>query len=103
MKKHILFKRDRKPTKFDALSVFAAWGRDESVAITHKDAVSRFARFLEESLKESLQSDTLLYGNRTQALFEVVVANLGAVQFVTSEDSGDNYNAYRRSRCPIHA
>ena len=93
MKKHILFKRDRRPTKFDALSVFAAWGQDESVAITHKDSVSRFARFLKESLKESLQSDTLLYGNRTQALFEAVVANLGAVQLVKSEDSGDIYNA----------
>jgi Holliday junction resolvase len=93
MKKHVLFKRERKPTKFDALSVFAAWGQDESVAITHKDAVRRFALFLEESLKESLQSDTLLYGNRTQAMFEAVVANLGAVRLVKSEDSGDIYNA----------
>jgi hypothetical protein len=93
MKKHILLKRERKPTKFDALSVFAAWGQDEHLAITHKDAVSRFARFLEQSLNESLQSDTLLYGNRTQALFEAVVANLGAVQLVKSEDNGDIYNA----------
>jgi hypothetical protein len=92
MKKQVLSKRERKPTKFDALNVFAAWGQDEMLPITHKDAVPRFARFLQESLKESLQSDTLLFGNRTQALFEAVVANLGAVQLIKSEDSGDIHN-----------
>lgn len=92
MKKNVLSKRERKPTKFDALNVFAAWAQDEHVAMTHKDAIPRFTRFLEESLKESLQSDTLLYGNRTQAMFEEVVANLGAVQLVKSEDAGAIYN-----------
>ncbi|MBX3156770.1 MAG: hypothetical protein KF773_12260 [Deltaproteobacteria bacterium] len=93
MKRHVLTKRERKPTKFDALNVFAAWAQDERVAMTKGDAIPRFAEFLKESLKESLQSDTLLYGNRTQAMFEAVVANLGAVQLVKSEDSGDIYNA----------
>jgi hypothetical protein len=93
MKKHVLTKRDRKPTKFDALSVFAAWAQDEKTAITAEGAISGFAQFLEGSLKESLQSDTLLYGNRTQALFEAMVANLGAVELVKSEDNGDVYAA----------
>jgi hypothetical protein len=93
VKKHVLAKRERNPTKFDALSVFAAWGQNERVELTHKDAVSRFSRFLKQSLNESLKSDTLLYGNRTQALFEAVVANLGAVQIVKGEDSGDIYSA----------
>lgn len=68
--------------------------------MTHADAVPRFARFLEQSLPESLQSATLLYGTRTQALFEAVIANLGAVQLVKSEDSGDIYNADENLEIP---
>ena len=92
MKKQVLTKRERKPTKYDALSVFGAWGQDERIAITQKGAIAKFARFLEQSLKESLASDTMLYGNRTQLLFEAMVANLGAVQLVKSEDAGDVYS-----------
>lgn len=92
MKEKILKKRERKPTKFDALKVFAAWAQDNNVAMTDKKSIATFSEFIAESLKESLSSETLLYGNRTQTMFEAVVANLGAVQLVKSEDSGDIYN-----------
>jgi Holliday junction resolvase len=92
MGRKILKKRERKPTKFDALKVFAAWAQDNNVAMTDKKSIANFSEFIAESLKDSLSSEALLYGNRTQTMFEAVVANLGAVQLVKSEDSGDIYN-----------
>lgn len=87
----ILRKVQRSPEKFDALSVFAVWAQRHAIAITQEDAVQRFADFLQSSLQESLKSETMLFGGRTQAMFEAVVANLGAVKLVKTEDNGDVY------------
>lgn len=92
MTTRILRKRERNPTKFDALSVFAAWAQQHNTPITAPDAVAQFANFLAASLKESIASDTMLYGNRTQMMFEAVVANLGEVQLVKGEDTGNIYS-----------
>ena len=76
----ILRKQPRNPTKFDALEIFGAWAQQENVPITAENGVARFADFLGRSLQESLGSPIALYGGRTQAMFEAVVANLGHVQ-----------------------
>jgi hypothetical protein len=89
----VLKKVHRSPEKFDALSVFATWAQRHAVPLRQEDAVPRFAEFLQHALKESLASDTMLFGGRTQAMFDAVVANLGAVRLVKSEDCGDIYSA----------
>lgn len=96
----VLKKVQRSPEKFDALNVFATWAQRHAIAITQEDAVPRFADFLKSSLQESLKSDTMLFGNRTQAMFEAVVANLGAVKLVKTEDNGDIYTATPDVRAP---
>lgn len=91
MPQRILRKVHRRPVKFDALDVFAAWAQEHGVPVIQKDALARFAADLDVSLKESLATDTMLFGNRTQAMFEAVVANLGEVRLVKREDAGDFY------------
>jgi hypothetical protein len=93
-------KLQRSPEKFDALNVFATWAQRHAIAITQEDAVPRFAEFLQSSLQESLKSDTMLIGNGTQAMFEAVVTNLGAVKLVKTEDNGDIYTASPDVRAP---
>jgi hypothetical protein len=96
----LLKKVQRSPEKCDALSVFAAWAQRNRVAITQADAVQLFAESLQTSLKESLDSDTMLFGGRTQAMFEAVVANLGAVHLVKTEDNGDLYTTGQDIKIP---
>jgi hypothetical protein len=96
----ILKKIQRNPEKYDALGVFATWAQRHGVAITHEDAVEQFATFLRDSLRTSLNSDTMLFGSRTQAMFEAIVANLGAVQLVKTEDTGDIYSAEADVKIP---
>ncbi|HKY34512.1 MAG TPA: hypothetical protein VJN18_01120 [Polyangiaceae bacterium] len=96
----VLRKVQRSPEKFDALNVFATWAQRHAIAITQDDAVPRFAEFLQASLQESLNSDTMLFGGRTQAMFEAIVANLGAVKLVKTEDNGDVYTATSHIRVP---
>src|SRR4051794_9348789 len=96
----VLKKVQRSPEKFDALSVFATWAQRHSVPVRQEDAVPRFAEFLQHALKESLASDTMLFGGRTQAMFDAVVANLGAVKLVKSEDCGDIYSGHDAIQVP---
>jgi hypothetical protein len=86
-------KAKRNPLRFDALHVFAAWAHSNDVTMTAPDAVDRFADFLRVSLQESMKENQLLFGNRTEAMFEAVVANMGAVLLVKSEDGGNIFAA----------
>ncbi len=86
--------------KFDSLDVFAAWAQEHDIPVTRGDALEKFSAELARSVKESLGSDTMLYGNRTQAMFEAVVANLGGVKLVKREDAGGIYSEDDKIQAP---
>src|SRR5215208_4082878 len=88
----LLRKHRRNPTKYDTLETFAAWAQERGMRMTAADALPQFADFVGESLRASLASPTTLFGGRTQAMFEAVVANLGRVLLVKREDAGDLFS-----------
>jgi len=81
----------RDPIRFDLINAFAEFGRCEKISLNHPAAAEGFVERARASIKRSLANEAFLYGVRTELMFESLVASLGKVQILKSEDSGEIY------------
>jgi hypothetical protein len=56
------------------------------------DSLGGFLAALRASIESAVANPQFLYGKRTESLFEMIVASLGAVRLLKSEDSGDAFH-----------
>jgi hypothetical protein len=81
----------RDPFRFDAFDLLATLAQRQKITINTKEATEQLVERLRISLEEALGSDTFMYGQHTQALFEALTVSLGAVKLLKREDAGDLY------------
>lgn len=79
------------PEKFDALELFSKVSSDHGYKIgvdgDQKDFIERVAK----SLKNALDSPTMIHGKRTEAMFAHVAGALGKCDLIKQEDSGSSF------------
>jgi Holliday junction resolvase len=90
----------RDPMRFDLISVFAEYGREEKVSLRNANAAADFVQRARASIDLSLSNDALLYGVRTELMFEALVASLGTVEILKHEDAGEVYVSDEGLRIP---
>lgn len=91
---------ERPKTKaFDLLASVAAFARDHAIALNDPSLVERFVADATPKLKEALADPTLIYGSRTERLFEATVLSLGRFRLLKTEDIG-RVHAADVSRAP---
>ncbi|WP_233609507.1 hypothetical protein [Corallococcus sp. AB049A] len=80
---------DRDPLRFDTFALFARFLQKEKLPLGEEEGLRRFVKKVRESAEEATKSEGFLFGQRTESLFEMVVASLGHVKFLKQEDLGD--------------
>lgn len=83
----------RDPLRFDAFSLFATYGEKQSVSLRDPASVEGFAAAMRQSAERALASKAFLFGQRTEALFERIVAALGSCQLLKREDVGNIFHS----------
>jgi hypothetical protein len=79
----------RDPIRFDVINAFAEFGRGEKISLRTPAAADSFVERARISIDRSLSNDAFLQGLRTELMFESLVASLGAVEILKTEDSGE--------------
>lgn len=73
---------------FDLLAQLAAFGRANGIPLTEPDIADRFAADAAVRLRAAVGDRNLVYGMRTERLFEALVITLGKYRLLKSEDNG---------------
>jgi hypothetical protein len=84
----------RDPIKFDTFSLLTQHATKENLSLQDPGTLSKFLDTLKESANKSLSNRAFLHGQRTEALFEMVVASLGQVRLLKREDAGDVFHSF---------
>jgi len=89
----LLHRLDRSQTELDLLDLLTRidTGDASDLPVTHRDRVDSIASALRGGMASVLGKESILHGWRVQNLFAEVVAALGTVQLLKSEDVGDCY------------
>src|SRR6185312_3071989 len=82
----------RDPFRFDGFSLFATYGQKASVSLKDPASVGGFIAAVKASAERALSNEAFLFGQRTEALFERVVASLGGCRLLKREDVGDVFH-----------
>ena len=81
----------RDPMRFDVLDLFDSVGRSRKYELGSAEDIAAFVQLVSESLTEA-NTDSMIYGRRTEAMFAYVVASLGKCLLVKKEDAGDVFS-----------
>lgn len=73
---------------FDLLTQLAAFARANGISLTEPDIAERFAADVVPRARAAVQDRNLVYGMRTERLFEAMVISLGKFRLFKSEDNG---------------
>ena len=76
---------------FDLLTELARFGLEKNISLNDPQAVPEFAAFVGNALDSALSNMALLYGQRTQAMFEAMLVSLGSFSLLKAEDNGRVY------------
>src|SRR5688500_12370982 len=90
----------RNPLRFDVFNALIQFTHEERLSLHDPKAIESFAREIRASVDTSITSDTFLYGQRTQAMFEALVLSLGQTQLMKQEDAGDLYSTDEQIKLP---
>lgn len=74
--------------KFDLLPELARLGFEHDISFDDPQVVAKLTTLVRSALSESLSDSTLLYGKRTEAMFEALLVSLGGYSLLTAEDKG---------------
>ena len=77
---------ERKP--FDLLGELGKFGLEHGIFINDPQAIAEFATFVGDAMEGALLDPALLYGQRTEAMFEAMLVSLGRYSLLTAEDGG---------------
>jgi hypothetical protein len=78
---------------FDLLAQLAVFARANGVPFTEPDIAEQFAADIAPRLRAAIQDRNLVYGMRTERLFEAMVISLGKFRLFKSEDNGAIHGA----------
>src|SRR5882762_3322376 len=81
----------RDPFRFEVFDLLAILAQQQKVTINTTDATEQLLARVRTSVEKALGSDTFMYGQHTQALFEALTVSLGVVKLLKREDAGDIY------------
>lgn len=81
----------RDPMRFDVFDLFAKYGLVNGASLRDPDVGESFLAAARTSIQRALEDERFLHGQRTQAMFEALVASLGRVLILKQEDAGDVY------------
>lgn len=81
----------RNPILFDVFDLFDSVGRGRKYKIGNAEDNAAFVQLVSESLTEA-NTDSMIYGRRTEAMFSYVVASLGKCTLIKKEDAGDVFS-----------
>lgn len=81
----------RDPVRFDVFAALAHHSFQHGLSIRHNGTVTGFVNAVRDTTLGSLSNDAFVFGFRTQAMFETVIASLGKVQLLKQEDAGAGY------------
>ena len=89
--------RDRPQKAFDLLALAAAFAQRHGLSLNDPALIEQFLADAALRLKAALADPTLLYGARTERMFEATVLSLGRFRLFKTEDVGRVYaaTAYR--------
>jgi hypothetical protein len=76
------------PKAFDLLAAAAAFARQNRITINDPNLVNLFVQDAAPRLEEALGDAPLIYGSRTENLFEAMVISLGQYKLFKTEDVG---------------
>jgi hypothetical protein len=84
----------RDPLRFDAFDQFATFGEKTSTSLRDPASVDSFLTRVKEAVGKGLSNDAFVFGQRTEALFERIVASLGGCTLIKREDLGSVFHAF---------
>lgn len=76
----------RKP--FDLLNEFARFGLERDMSLAAEESRREFVDHVARSMDEAMSDPILLHGQRTESMFEAMVASLGEFRLFKREDFG---------------
>jgi len=82
---------NRDPEKFDALELYSKVSSDRGYKIGVDGDQRDFVEHVAKSLKNALDSPTMIHGKRTEAMFAHVAGALGNCDLIKQEDSGASF------------
>ena len=84
----IMQRLKRDPMRFDVLDLFDSIGRSKKFVLGKSEDNASFVQLISESLAGA-NTDSMIYGRRTEAMFSYVAASLGKCLLIKKEDAGD--------------
>lgn len=72
----------------DLFAAFARFGRQQNVSLRDPQSVNSFVSDAKKALTQAIGSDILLYGQRTERMFEALIISLGHYKLLKLEDTG---------------
>ena len=82
---------DLSPRRFDLLAELARFGATHHVSLRDPETLRVFTSSVRKTLDDALANPTLLYGQRTEAMFEAMVISFGDFSVLKAEDQGSVY------------
>ena len=73
---------------FDLLEVLAQFSGERRMSLLDPETVSAFVRYAGDEAKRALNDETLLHGQRAEAMFEALLVSLGKFRLLKAENSG---------------
>ena len=93
---------------FDLLAEFGNFGHARKISLRDPATFSAFVRHVGYEVQRALDDPILLYGQRTEAMFEALLVSLGGFELLKPEDSGRLFPAgvvlpgFRRHRPQLY-
>jgi hypothetical protein len=78
----------KKRKDFDLLEQFAKFAHAKNLDFTNPDSADLFAADIKPRMQKAVKDRNLIYGMRTERLFEAMVVSLGKFRLFKSEDDG---------------
>ncbi len=90
-------KVSRMTKPFDLLAEFGKFGLEHQLSLRDPATISAFIGDVRERVEGALGDSPLVYGQRTEAMFEALLVSLGEFELLKAEDTGrlfpdDRYN-----------
>ncbi|MBY5645562.1 hypothetical protein [Rhizobium leguminosarum] len=73
---------------FDLLTQLASFAREKDIPLTDPNITEQFTAAMEPRLRAAINDRNLMFGMRTERLFEAMVVSLGKYRLFKSEDNG---------------
>lgn len=81
----------RDPGMHEVVSLYAAMAPQEGLDLRDDGVVGEFSEIVGAAFGNSRAVDTVVYGQRTEAMFAFVVGGLGKASLIKKEDQGEAY------------